>query len=142
MTSDKSNVVDVEFYELQVGTMEVRGSVTDKGNGRCTAFLRYEDSATTNNQTAEFRFVDRRTLADLFRVWADNVAPQAEGLECTFWCELHQAELEGQPQWTSDPNARTWEVSFVLMECTHDPGQGCRPSWILTRVAATRTEVK
>lgn len=130
-----------ELYHLQVGTMQVRGSVTDKGNGRCTALVHYEDSATTNKQTAEYRLVDRQTLADLYRTWADNIAPQAEGMECTFWCDLHQAELEGQPQWTFDPNARTWELSFVLMECTHDPDQGCRPSWALARVALSRKGV-
>lgn len=136
-----SNKGTAELYTLRVGTMQVRGSVTDRGDGKCSVLVHYEDDVTTNNSTVEFRSVHRQTLADLLRTLADNIAPQAEAVPCTFWCEVHQAELEGQPQWTNDPIAGTWETTFALMECIHDPDQSCRPSWVIGRVAVPRKEV-
>ncbi|WP_370943968.1 hypothetical protein AB5J62_33345 [Amycolatopsis sp. cg5] len=133
--TEQSNVVQPEMYAFEVGGMTLTGAITDRGDGRCTVRGKFEDEATTNDQRFEFRGVARKAFADLFRSFADNIAPVQDG-SYSFWCELHVAELEGQPTLVHDDEANTWNLGVEQMECPHaDERLSCRPSWRMGLVA-------
>ncbi|QWF78668.1 hypothetical protein [Amycolatopsis sp. CA-230715] len=131
----QSNVVEPELYAFEIGTMSLNGSVTDRGDGRCTVRGKFDDTATNNEQHFEFRSVARKSFADLFRSFADNIAPVQDGAY-SFWCDLHVAELEGRPSLVHDEDSNTWNLALDDMECPHsDERLSCRPAWRMGRVA-------
>ncbi|OXM69599.1 hypothetical protein [Amycolatopsis vastitatis] len=133
--AEQSNVVHAELYAFEVGGLSLSGSVTGRGDGRCTVRGSFEDTTDTNAHRFEFRAVPRQAFADLFRSFADNIAPAHDGAY-SFWCELHVAELEGRPVFSLDEDAGTWQISLDEMECTHtDQEQTCRSTWHMGFVA-------
>lgn len=126
---EKSNVINPERYAFEAGSMRLDGSVADRGNGRCTVRGRFEDESKDNEVRFEFRSVARKSFADLFRSFADNIAPVNDGAY-SLWCEVHVGELEGRPTFLQDDDTKTWSLRFDEMECPHaDERQWCRPSW-------------
>ncbi len=133
--SEQSNVVHTELYAFEIGGMTLSGAVTDRGDGRCTVRGTFENATDADRHRFEFRTVPRQAFADLVRSFADNVAP-VHGGTYSFLCELHVAELEGQPAFRRDENAGTWRVDLGEMECPHcGESQSCRPSWHMDLVA-------
>ncbi|WP_103344035.1 hypothetical protein [Amycolatopsis sp. CA-126428] len=132
---EQSNVVHTELYAFEIDGMTLSGAVTDRGDGRCTVRGTFEDVSDAERLRFEFRTVPRQAFADLVRSFADNVAP-VHGGTYGFMCELHVAELEGQPAFRRDENAGTWSLGLDGMECSHaDENQSCRPSWHMDFVA-------
>ncbi|GAA1961665.1 hypothetical protein [Amycolatopsis minnesotensis] len=132
---EQSNVVQPELYAFEAGTMSLTGSIIDRDDGRCSVRGKFEDDATNADQRLEFLSVPRKTFADLFRSFADNIAPVQDGAY-SFWCELHVAELEGRPSLAHDEDSNTWNLVLDDMECPHaDERLSCRPSWRMGRVA-------
>ncbi len=137
---EKTNLTPPELFAFEIGTMSLTGSVYDRGDGLCTVRGRFEDAATVNDQGIEIRSVPRQQLADLFRSFADNIAPVQDG-SYSFWCDLHVAELEGQPVLVSAVNSGTWTVSLDQMECRHsNENQSCRSTWRMGSVALDEPE--
>ncbi|WP_410661987.1 hypothetical protein [Amycolatopsis sp. lyj-84] len=129
------NQIPGESYAFEIGTMSLTGSVLDRGDGLCTVRGRFEDAATVNDQGFEIRSVPRQQLADLFRSFADNIAPVHDGVY-SFWCDLHVAELEGEPVFVFAEDSETWTVILDRMKCSHaNEKQSCRPTWRMGSVA-------
>lgn len=138
MTYEQSTRARTALYHVEAGTLRAHGSIADLNDGACAAVVHYADDANGSARTVDFPPAPRQALADLLRGVADNIAPQAEGMPLTFWCELHSAELEGQPHLRHDPIIGAWELSFEHLECVHDPDGTCRPAWAVGRVAVPR----
>ncbi|WP_158883958.1 hypothetical protein [Amycolatopsis anabasis] len=137
--TDESNVVEPERYAFEKGTMGLYGSVTDRGDGRCTVRASFEETSTGQIQKFEFRSVARNLLADLLRSFADNIAPVQDGAY-TFWCDLHVTELEGPPTLVRDEATNAWNLDLDQMECPHSHGTACRPSWRMGLVSVEDTK--